>query len=444
MQFSSNKQNITYLGVAILVLIVVGLVFLNRSSVLSETTEEEDNTLMQTDSKLSNREIAIQNALTYPESLPTAEVSGNTFLLTGYAETKHLDNSHDNKPGRKFGGILLFKLTDGRPELFWESNEYIGQPYVRFEDVDGDTAPEIVWSGDLGVTGRNYSFYVYKLIGNEMTLITPVETKQATISSAEGPVKIEYGRTLLGGEPQLSFLKDIDGDGVKEIAVGYVGSDKKPVTRIYKITDSQYSLWKESDGDVVDINPDMSNRENAIRAALAHPERLQKTQIHGETYLLTGYKDTLYGESNKDNKPGRKFGGILVFKVTDGQPELFWESDEYITQTYMDFRDIDSDEISEIVWEGDLGATGRSHAFYVYRFDGDTFQLITPVQVREGTVSGVPIEYGWTSVNGLPELTFMKDVDGDGVLEITTGYYDENGDAISKIYTFNGSQYSMN
>jgi len=213
------------------------------------------------------------------------------------------------------------------------------------------------------------------------------------------------------------------------------------------LRDSDHDKSEESNNNISQVDDipgtasDLSNREIAIKAAETSPHSLPKTRIGNDVYLLTGYEDTFYGQSDKDNKPGRKFGGILVFKMIDGEPELFWESDEYITQKYMSFKDIDSDGVQEIVWEGDLGATGRNSSIYVYRFNSNTFYLITPVEYREGVVSGIAIRYGWTLISGLPELTYIKDVDNDGMMEITTGYYDENGKFLKQVYKFDGSEY---
>ena len=188
-------------------------------------------------------------------------------------------------------------------------------------------------------------------------------------------------------------------------------------------------------------NTKISKRKIAIQNTMEHPDKLRTTKINGETYLLTGYSETHY--TNDDNKPGRKFGGILVFKLVNNEPVLFWESEDYINSPYVSFLDIDNDGIDEIVWDGDLGVTGRSNAFYVYKFTGDKFKIITPIEIQESTVSSIKIKYGWTLLAGSSELSYIKDIDDDKVLEIIVGSRDENEKALVFIYKFNGSEYYL-
>ena len=195
-----------------------------------------------------------------------------------------------------------------------------------------------------------------------------------------------------------------------------------------------------------------SNRDIAIQEALTNPDKLlRRAQFNGATYLLTGYDDVFYGDNNKkENKPGWKFGGLIVFKLENGRPVFFWESSENINVGRIGgFMDINSDGIPEIVWEYDLGVTGRNNAFYVYKFAGDRFKIITPVRTVEGiTPSGSILKYNDTLLSGDSGLTQMEDIDNDGVQEITVGDWmgaigDNAGGKDIKIYKYKGERYYL-
>ena len=237
------KKNIVLLGGIAVLIVVLGILLVtlekkDASDANGLNVESPGSNFSERNPNLSNRENAIQYALARPSELPKSEIHGATYILTGYDETAYLDDSHDNKPGRKFGGILVFKIVDGEPELFWESEEYINRLYVRYQDLDADGIPEIVWDGDLGATGRSNAYYVYKFADEHFKLITPVELKGSTL---------KYGRTLLSGEPEYSSIQDIDNDGVMEIIVGYSNQAGSIVKRTYKFDGEQYVLWAESE-----------------------------------------------------------------------------------------------------------------------------------------------------------------------------------------------------
>ncbi len=232
-------KNIIYAGGIIILLV---LIFFNHSQV-SPTIKDPDNIPQPIIEKeeLSNREIAIQDAMEHPDKLRTTKINGETYLLTGYSETYRLDGSLNNKPGRMFGGILVFKLVNNQPVLFWESEDYIDSPYVSFLDIDNDGIDEIVWAGDLGVTGRSGAFYVYKFTSDKFKIITPIEIQESTVSS----IKIKYGWTILVGDAELAYIRDIDDDKIQEIAVGYRDENEKALVFIYKFNGTEYYLWKE-------------------------------------------------------------------------------------------------------------------------------------------------------------------------------------------------------
>ena len=105
--------------------------------------------------------------------------------------------------------------------------------------MDGDDIDEIVWDDDLGVTGRNNSYYVYKFVDGQFKLITPVEP---------GYTRIGSGFSTVNSSAQYGQIKDLDGDGVMEIITAfsdYRDENDKPDYKIYKFNGSEYFLWYE-------------------------------------------------------------------------------------------------------------------------------------------------------------------------------------------------------
>ncbi|MEK7621835.1 MAG: hypothetical protein AAB415_01520 [Patescibacteria group bacterium] len=164
--------------------------------------------------------------------LPETKINGDIYTLSWYGEEKFQDENHPYKPA----GFMVFKLLGNRPTLFWESKEETnnnGKP--RFEDINNDEVDEIVWEGDLSVTGRTNAFYIYKFVGNTFKRISPLQ-KDSTDT---------YLLTELVGSAELTFMKDIDADKIQDIIVGYEQSEGKKIAKIFKWNGSEYSLWKE-------------------------------------------------------------------------------------------------------------------------------------------------------------------------------------------------------
>lgn len=172
--------------------------------------------------------------------LPKKEIKGDTYFLAWYQERKFQDNNNTYKPA----GFVVFKLENRQPVLFWESKEEMnnnGRP--RFQDIDNDNLDEIVWEGDLSVTGSNNSFYVYKFVNNNLKLITPIKTLEGVTPNG---LQFKSFFTLLSGDNDLTYMKDIDGDNIQEIIVGYRDEKEEIVSKIYKFNDTEYFLWKET------------------------------------------------------------------------------------------------------------------------------------------------------------------------------------------------------
>ena len=249
----NNKKTVIY-AIIILALPAIYLLLANWSSDRRLNNVGDNQNIISKNNKPSNRDIAIQEALTNPDKLlRRAKINGETYLLTGYDDVFYGDNNKkENKPGQKFGGLIVFKLENGKLILFWESNEYINVGRVGgFMDINSDGISEIVWEYDLGVTGRNNSFYVYKFIGDRFKIVTPVETVELTT-----PFGIRYKyNTLLGGDPELTYMSDIDNDGVQEIIVGTGETSGNKEFEIYKYDGEKYYFWKKGKVGAGSIQP---------------------------------------------------------------------------------------------------------------------------------------------------------------------------------------------
>lgn len=177
--------------------------------------------------------------------------------------------------------------------------------------------------------------------------------------------------------------------------------------------------------------PNLSNRDIAIKEALENPDKFQKIEFKNNIYFITRYDEEKFTEKNQNTRPA----GFIFFKLEEGKPVLFWESKELLSNSgFGEFSDIDSDGIKEFIWL-ESGATGRGAAFYIYRFSSDGFELITPTEHR--------ITYNITLIGGDAHLTYMEDIDNDGIQEIRVGYEDKDGNKQFEIYKYDGEQYYL-
>lgn len=187
---------------------------------------------------LNNRDLAVKKIMdSSGEVKPMAKINGVTYFLADYNDTFYGGGPKENKPGWEFGGIIVFKTENDKPTIFWESEEAINVGSSVFFDIDNDGIPEIVWDGYFGATGTDRAFYVYKYNKEEFKLITPTEIVKTS--------SLTYKQTTLGGDSSLTYMKDIDGDKIQEIIVGYRDDSGIKNVQIYKFNGEVYELWKE-------------------------------------------------------------------------------------------------------------------------------------------------------------------------------------------------------
>jgi len=230
-----NKKTTTPV-IIVLAFLTIFFLLANRPPDKNLNNDENNQNISPEDkNKLSNRDVAIKEALESPDSLRRTEINGETYILTGYSES---DAYKENKPGWALGGIIVFKIENGLPTLFWESQEFINSGKTAiFKDINNDGINEIVWEGSLDRGRRNISFYVYKFAGDEFKIVTPID--------------IGTSFTLLSGHSSLTYMKDIDNDGIQEIVVGRnedISGNfdiRQQYQQTYKFNGQVYELWKE-------------------------------------------------------------------------------------------------------------------------------------------------------------------------------------------------------
>jgi len=145
------------------------------------------------------------------------------------------------------GGILMFKIYDRKPQLLWESQEFITltRPTIDVRDITGDGNSEILakWSnGDVDL------LYIYSRKNDTFALISPFTT--STTPSGILIHQISFGS--LNGDIQV---RDLDEDFVEEVIL--IGPKKVTeqetqelfVVNIYKWNGSSYYQWKRTETD---------------------------------------------------------------------------------------------------------------------------------------------------------------------------------------------------
>jgi hypothetical protein len=184
----------------------------------------------------------------------------------GYAE---LQLSNDAEP------LLLLLWSDRSQDTFWRLLRLGGQTYsvvqdsavllvrgelegihVRVTDLDGDGTNEVVLEGGSPSVVRRLWAYAWRDGG--LRLITPLFPDDGTQAGYPLPSVL----TAVESESNNVVLDDLDDDGKAEIIAGPSG-ERYPVnpeqtdwawrywegTRIFKLVDGEYKLWKEVPAD---------------------------------------------------------------------------------------------------------------------------------------------------------------------------------------------------
>lgn len=227
-----DKRLAISLGGIVLILLLAGLysasVHVRKDSSTPAPVEESKKTAIGFVSK-DNALEEIKDSL---NELPKSTINGNVYALAWRKEQKYIDDQHLYQPA----AILIFKAQGSDQVVVWESEEEISNNGVpRFQDIDTDGVDEVVWEGDLSVSGRTNAFYVYKYESDTFKRISPLqdETNESFLVTA------------LVGEANLTYMKDLDGDGTQEIVVG-TSANGKPALTAYKYDSIKYYLWMEN------------------------------------------------------------------------------------------------------------------------------------------------------------------------------------------------------
>ena len=166
-------------------------------------------------------------------------------------------------------------------------------------------------------------------------------------------------------------------------------------------------------------------------------EQFSLTDAGERKYVVTFYQPN-FRDSNIPEK--ERYGGVLVFEISNGNPKLIWESTENVTLTRptVDVRDITGDRNAEIIanW-----SDGKTSILYIYSWNGSDFKLITPLRKVEGLIGGSgnlysPV-FGASSGGDIQ----VRDIDGDSIDEVILTGPSVSGGFISNIYKWDGVSY---
>lgn len=156
---------------------------------------------------------------------------------------------------------------------------HLNQFWVRQVDLDRDGVPEVLVGS--GPAEEPAILYVYRWTGDSLHLITPMQPPPPDLGPSILPsgISVEYASEVLSWKDKV-VIADQDHDGVAELiaypdlvneVVGEyddgtpeVGPVAKSPTRVFKMVDGRYRLWKE-------IPPDEPNPVGVKVPAVVQP-----------------------------------------------------------------------------------------------------------------------------------------------------------------------------
>jgi hypothetical protein len=191
----------------------------------------------------------------------------------------------------------------------------------------------------------------------------------------------------------------------------------------------------------------ISPRNAQIENYLNFPEKFPSELFGGRLLYLVVYPNSDGSKiQNFEGRYGRR-PGIVIF---EGKKKI-WENKENLAEIYQDsvqFKDVTGDGVPEIVVIDRGGGNEDSCGTNVYKWNNNTFELITPPDTEDGIN---PCEGSDATKGG------FKDIDNDGVMELISFRWDkaypkitDNNDPlfyatkeIELIYKFNGTKYVL-
>jgi hypothetical protein len=192
----------------------------------------------------------------------------------------------------------------------------------------------------------------------------------------------------------------------------------------------------------------ISPRDAQVENYLNFPEKFPSASFEDRLFHLVFYFNSDGDKVQNFEGPYGNRAGVMVF---ENQTKI-WESKESIAELYdhsAEFKDITGDGVPEIVVIDGGGGNGVSCGVNVYKWNENTFQLITP---------SPDIEDGINPCNGADATKGgFIDVDNNGAMELISFRWDkaypkiiDNNDPrfyatkeIKLIYKFNGTKYFL-
>jgi hypothetical protein len=160
-------------------------------------------------------------------------------------------------------------------------------------------------------------------------------------------------------------------------------------------------------------------------------------------YVVTFYQPNFRDENVKKEE---RNGGIIVFKVTNKTPIIFWEIGNPVdlTRPGIEARDITNDGYVEITADWSDGTIDN---LFIYSWTGSNFKLISPTTIVKWP--DLTTSVGYIFVVRMGDIK-IKDIDDDNIDEIIISggtTRDEIGNETpiesERIYKWNGSEYHL-
>ncbi len=247
------KSNIKNILIVFLIAIAVIILFVNKSN---NPTSSSGNSSTSTNTNgeplLPFGQITREDVIKHIEWAYKNGKNYQQFALEkGAPEDYVVDFYQPNfrdanvKPKEEQGGIIVFKIVDKEPQIFWETSNPVTltRPVIETRDITNDGKVEILadWSD-----GTIDNLFIYSWTGSEFKFISPTTLFKSPYSGKE---IIGYIFVVRMGDIQI---KDIDNDNIDEVIIsGGTTRDKIgneiPIQRerIYKFNGQEYKLWKE-------------------------------------------------------------------------------------------------------------------------------------------------------------------------------------------------------
>lgn len=236
-----------YIYIFILILVISVLLTVNTFLTPSETTApivQEDNDPVIS----SSTEPDMSTPITKQERIDHINWTYENGKEYDYYQIGEQENlvvtfyqwKTENESERS-GGLLIFKITDKKPQLVWESTNSIHStfPLIKVMDMTGDGKNELL---ALWQDGKNDNLNIYQEDNNTFKFITPMHQPGLALGSTT------YWPVFVAGDSEIQ-IEDLDDDQIPEV---WFSLEENYVA--YKWDGTKYIKWNEQTDAFGDFN----------------------------------------------------------------------------------------------------------------------------------------------------------------------------------------------